>query len=100
MEQQEYNQLINDVKYKIMDLLDKVTDEYLDGFVDTVDCEIANIKSNRDFYQKQTWEYETALSFACEEILRLQGYSEINDEFIDKRIKLETQFLEDSKVGE
>lgn len=100
MEQQEYNKLISDVKYKIMDLLDKVTDEYVDGFVETVDCEIANIKDNRDFYQKQSWKYENALRFACEEILRLQGYSKINDDFIDKRIELETKFLEDSKVGE
>ena len=94
MEQQEYNKLISDVKYKIMDLLDKVTYEYVDGFVETVDCEIADIKSNRDFYQKQLWKYETALRFACEEILKLQG-NDIGDDFrIDKRIELENKFLE------
>ena len=94
MKQEQYNKLISDVKYKIMDLLDKVTDEYVDGFVETVDCEVTNIKSNRDFYQKQSWKYETALRFACEEILKLQGYTKINDDFIDKRIELENKFLE------
>ena len=100
MEQQEYNKLVDDVKYKIMDLLDKVTDDYIDGFVESVDCEIKNIKENNKFWQNEYYQYCNALKYACEEILKLQGFSKIADDFIDKRIELENQFLNQVKKVE
>lgn len=98
MEQEKYNKLLEDVKYKVMDLVDKITDDYVEGFVETVDCEIANIKENRDFYQKQSYKYETALKFACEKILKLQGHSPAEIDFIDRRVELENEFLEQREI--
>ena len=97
MEQEKYNKLLEDVKYKVMDLVDKITDDYVEGFVDTVDCEIANIRNDREFYQKLYWKYEKALSFACEKILKLQGYSSMEYDFVEKRFELENEFLEQGK---
>ena len=98
MEQEKYNKLLEDVKYKVMDLVDKITDDYVEGFVETVDCEIANIKENKDFYQRQSYKYETALKFACEKILKLQGHFPAEIDFIDRRIELENEFLEQKEV--
>ena len=94
MEDKEYEKLMTDVKYKVYDVVDKITDDYIEGFVETVDCEIANIKENKDFYQKLYWEYRKALSLACEIILKLQGRFPAEDDFIEKRIELENSFLE------
>lgn len=94
MDTKEYEKLMTDVKYKVYDMVDKITDDYIEGFVEAVDCEITNIKENKDFYQNLYFNYLKALSFACEEILKLQGYSKTGDDFIEKRIELENEFLE------
>lgn len=94
METEKYKELMNKVKHGIYDIVDKITDDYVEGFVETVDYEIANIRENRDFYQGLYWKYEKALSLACEAMLKLQGHFPTEDDFIEKRIELEDSFLE------
>ena len=94
MDTKEYERLMTDVKHKVYDVVDKITDDYVEGFVETVDCEIANIRENRDFYQKLYWKYQRALSLACEIILKLQGHFPKDYDFIEKRFELEDSFLE------
>ena len=95
---EKYDKLIGDVKYKIMDVLDSVTEEYMDGFIEAADSEIADIKNDREFWKKMYYRYMAALGFACKKILTLQGYSEDTDDFfIEKQCELEKEFLEMSE---
>lgn len=93
MDTKEYEKLMTDVKHKVYDVVDKITDDYVAGFVETVDYEIANIRENRDFYQGLYWKYEKALSLACEAMLKLQGHFPTEDDFTEKRLELEDSFL-------
>ena len=95
-----YDKLIGDIKFKIMDLLDKVTDDYMEGFIESVDNEIANIKENKEFWQNQYYRIKYALSSACDEILKLQGYNKEANDYIDMKVSLENYFLENINVAD
>ena len=94
MDTKEYERLMTDVKHKVYDVVDKITDDYVEGFIETVDYEIANIRDDRDFYQELYFKYQRALSLACEIILKLQRHFPTEYDFIEKRLELENSFLE------
>ena len=92
-----YARLLHGIKSRIFDLVDSVTEDYLDNFTDTIDDEIRNIKENNKYLGEENYKYGVALKRACEELLKRDGRTPTQEDFIEKRIELENKFLE--KIG-
>ena len=95
MNKSKYARLLDGIRSRIFDLVDSITDDYLDNLTDTIDDEIKNIKENNKSLEKKNYKYGVALRNACEELLRRDGWTPTQEDFIDKRIELENRFLEE-----
>lgn len=89
-----YTKLLDGIRSRIFDLVDSITDDYLDNLTDTIDDEIRNIKENNKYLREENYKYRVALRRACEELLRRDGWTSAQEDFIEKRIELENKFLE------